>query len=156
MVWLVMYFFEGGFLEKFGEFDDDMMFELLDTFFVLLLGVLFRDVVYYDLLLKFIDMGSGDLMRWSSICLWDVLSDPFYDDDGSLEVAIDVLVLLRVYIPFVYVCSGIQQYYTDETIVMIDEMSRDYCRCFLIDVACYVDYDDFEPLLWLICGDQVS
>ncbi len=107
--WMIAQLPGGGIPYERPDWDDDVVFELLDGFLSSSAGAPFAAVDYRDFLRQLCDSGSGDPRRWSASRISTVLRHSTSYLDVPLEIALDAPDLLRAYVPFAHVDSGIRQ-----------------------------------------------
>lgn len=151
--WMIAQLPGGGIPYERPDWDDDVVFEVLDGFLSSSAGAPFAAVDYRDFLRQLCDSGSGDPRRWSASRISTVLRHSTSYHDVPLEIALDAPALLRAYVPFAHVDSGIRQDLTDEAIATIDELGLRYRRR-LLDAA--YDHDGTLPPPWQSYPDRAS
>jgi hypothetical protein len=117
--WLIGHMPDGGQGYE-PPWDRESTVALRDQFFVSSAGAPFDDRDHRELLLQLV--GTGDPLRWSAARMAQVFTGS-YDADTSIATVLDVLELLRAYVPFVHAQSGIRDELTAEALAVIDEMS---------------------------------
>jgi hypothetical protein len=125
--WLIGYMPEGGQKYEAPSWDEESTVELRDQFFASSAGAPFDDYDHRELLLKLLDTGTGDPLRWSAARMAEVFTGSF-DDQVSLQTVLDVPELLRAFVPFAHAQSGIRDELTAEALAVIDEMSPGHKR----------------------------
>lgn len=131
--WLVRLMPDGG-TAQVPHRDGQQSAEVLDRFFVSLVGMRFDDAGHRRLLQRSVDAGTGDPLRWSAVRVQRLLDDMPDDllDDGDLGTEIPVRVqatlpeLLRAYVPFAHARAGIRAELTAASLDAIDERAEDY------------------------------
>jgi predicted secreted protein len=154
--WMIAQLPGGGTAYERPEWDDDAISGLLDAFLSSSAGAPFSDIDYRDFLRQLCDTGSGDPWRWSASRLSSILRSSISYYDVPLEIALDAPALLRAYVPFAHVDSGIRQDLTDEAIATIDELSLRYRRKLLHERTDYYDEGDIAPPPWITYPDRAS
>jgi hypothetical protein len=103
--------------------------ELCDRFFTSSSAAPFTDSGHRDLLLELSETGTGDPLRWSAARVEQAIGGtPYNEDYISLEVALDAPDLLRAFIPYAHVQSGIRDELTSRTLAMVDALRSSYKR----------------------------
>jgi len=125
--WLIGHMPEGGQRYEWPSWDEESTVELCDRFFASSAGAPFDDRDHRDLLLKLLDTGTGDPLRWSAARMAEVFTGSC-DDRVSLQTVLDVPELLRAFVPFAHAQSGIRDELTAEALAVIDEMSPGHER----------------------------
>jgi len=125
--WLIGHMPEGGQRYEWRSWDEESTVELCDRFFASSAGAPFDDRDHRDLLLKLLDTGTGDPLRWSAARMAEVFTGSC-DDRVSLQTVLDVPELLRAFVPFAHAQSGIRDELTAEALAVIDEMSPGHER----------------------------
>ncbi|WP_418002990.1 hypothetical protein ACNO8X_23770 [Mycobacterium sp. PDNC021] len=122
------------------EFDE----QLSDKFFASRSGAPFTESGHRELLMELFESGSGDPLRWSAARVHQALDDPYYDDYCRLplEVVLDVPDLLRAFIPYAHVLSGIREGLTAQALGVIDELRSGYKKEILEQAQRMWGYDD--------------
>ena len=116
--------------------------ELCDRFFATDSAAPFTDPSHRELLLELFETGSGDPLRWSAARVEQAIGGtPYIDDHVPLEVALDAPDLLRAFIPFAHVQSGIRDELTSRTLAMVDALRSSYKRA-VLSQAKYWGLDD--------------
>jgi hypothetical protein len=125
--WLIGHMPEGGQKYESPSWDEESTVELRDQFFASSAGAPFDDYDHRELLLKLLDTGTGDPLRWSATRMAQVFAGSF-GEDTSLRAVLDVPELLRAFVPFAHAQSGIRDELTAEALAVIDEMSPGHER----------------------------
>jgi hypothetical protein len=125
--WLIGHMPEGGQKYESPSWDEESTVELCHRFFAFSAGAPFDDRDHRELLLKLLDTGTGDPLRWSAARMAEVFAGSF-DDQVSLQTVLDVPELLRAFVPFAHAQSGIRDELTAEALAVIDEMSPGHER----------------------------
>jgi len=125
--WLIGHMPEGGQRYEWPSWDKESTVELCDRFFASSAGAPFDDRDHRELLLKLLDTGTGDPLRWSAARMAEVFTGSC-DDRVSLQTVLDVPELLRAFVPFAHAQSGIRDELTAEALAVIDEMSPGHER----------------------------
>jgi hypothetical protein len=125
--WLIGHMPEGGQKYESPSWDEESTVELRDQFFASSAGAPFDDYDHRELLLKLLDTGTGDPLRWSAARMAQVFAGSF-GEDTSLRAVLDVPELLRAFVPFAHAQSGIRDELTAEALAVIDEMSPGHER----------------------------
>jgi hypothetical protein len=122
------------------EFDE----QLSDKFFASRSGAPFTESGHRELLMELFESGSGDPLRWSAARVHQALDDPYYDDYYRLplEVVLDVPDLLRAFIPYAHVLSGIREGLTAQALGVIDELRSGYKKEILEQAQRMWGYED--------------
>jgi hypothetical protein len=122
--WLLTKLPEGG--QPFDRRDRDWrsVSKLVDEFFETSAGERFDRLEFGDVLDSLIDRGAGDPMRWSAHRIRYMLSGFPDDFEEPLETVLRVPSLLRAFVPFAHVHSGIREELTAETLAAIDEVQK--------------------------------
>ncbi len=122
------------------EFDE----QLSDRFFASRSGAPFTESGHRELLMELFESGSGDPLRWSAARVHQALDDPYYDDylRLPLEVVLDVPDLLRAFVPYAHVLSGIREELTAQALGVIDELRSGYKKEILEQAQRMWGYDD--------------
>jgi hypothetical protein len=103
--------------------------ELCDRFFATSSAEPFSDPGHRELLLELFETGSRDPLRWSAARVEKAIGGAHYGDDIiPLEVALDAPDLLRAFIPYAHVHSGIRDELTSRTLAMVDALRLSYKR----------------------------
>jgi len=125
--WLIGHMPEGGQRYEWPSWDKESTVELCDRFFASSAGAPFDDRDHRELLLKLLDTGTGDPLRWSAARMAEVFTGSC-DDRVSPQTVLDVPELLRAFVPFAHAQSGIRDELTAEALAVIDEMSPGHER----------------------------
>ena len=89
----------------------------------------FTDSGHRELLLALFETGTGDPLRWSAARVGQALGGtPYSEDSIPLEVALDVPDLLRAFVPYAHVQSGIRNELTSRTLAIVDALRTSYKR----------------------------
>jgi hypothetical protein len=103
--------------------------ELCEGFFATDSAAPFTESGHRELLLELFDTGTGDPLRWSEARVEAAISyAPDIENSIPLEVALDAPDLLRVFIPYAHVQSGIRDELTSRTLAMVDALRSRYKR----------------------------
>lgn len=101
--------------------------EVLDRFFASLVGLPFANSECRELLVRSIDEGTGDPLRWSAPRLRQLLYDPVVSpEDMPADPQLKLPELLSAFVPFAHAESGIRAELTAEALTAIDEEADDY------------------------------
>jgi hypothetical protein len=87
--WLAAQLPEGGTGRQGPDLDDEVVSQLLPSFFAAPAGAPFRDAAYRDLLMTMFDSGSCDPLRWSAARIEWLLDGSCADEHIPLEIALD-------------------------------------------------------------------
>lgn len=101
--------------------DFDSAEDVCDRFFATESSSRFSDPDYRHLLLTLAETGSGDPLRWTAKRVEDAIYQPLCGHDLSVAAALDVPDLLRAFIRFAHVKSGIRDELTSRTSAVLDE-----------------------------------
>ncbi len=102
----------------------------------------FKDCWHRDLLLELFESGTGDPLRWSADRVHQIVGgSPFYENYIPLEVALDTPDLLRAFIPYAHVQSGIRDELTARAVAVIDRERSNFKRKLLREAA-YGEFGD--------------
>jgi hypothetical protein len=154
--WLVAQLPEGGTGRQGPDLDDEVVSQLLPSFFAAPAGAPFRDAAYQDLLMTMFDSGSCDPLRWSAARIEWLLDGSCADEHIPLEIALDASALLRAFVPFAHAQSGVRSELTDLSLAAIDDLSLHHKRNLLKEAAFRYDDDDVEPPPWLTRPNRAS
>jgi len=103
--------------------------ELCDRFFATSSAAPFTDSSHRELLLELFETGTGDPLRWSTARVERAIGGaPYIEDSIPLEVALDAPDLLRAFLPYAHVQSGIRDDLTSRTLAMVDVLRSSYKR----------------------------
>lgn len=126
--WLVERLPEGG-EHRSPAIDWKAIEELCDSFFATSSAAPFTDPCHRELLLDLIETGTGDPLRWSAARVECAIGGtPYVDEHLPSEVALDAPDLLRAFIPYAHVQSGIRDELTSQTVAMVDALRSRYKR----------------------------
>ena len=103
--------------------------ELCDRFFATDSAGPFTDSGHRELLLKLLETGTGDPLRWSAARVEQAIGGtPYFEYNIPLEVALDAPDLLRAFVPYAHAQSGIRDELTSRTLAVIDALRSRYKR----------------------------
>jgi hypothetical protein len=103
--------------------------ELCDTFFASDAAAPFTDSGHREMLVQLLESGTGDPVRWSAARVERTIGSTLYLEGSiPLEVALDAPDLLRAFIPFAHMQSGIRDELTSRTLAAIDTLRTNYKR----------------------------
>jgi hypothetical protein len=101
--------------------------QVCERFFASLVGAPFTRRDHHSMLMRCIEEGTGDPLRWSATRLALLLGEELgYDPAVPLETQLAVPELLRAFVPFAHAESGIRQELTVEALGAIDQEADDY------------------------------
>ena len=101
-------------------------------FFASLQGAPLNSFRSEGLLLELIESGTGDPAHWSAARLAQLMSgSPLHGEHITLYDALAVPALLRAFIPFAHVQSGIREELTAVALAAVDELSPAYKQAVL-------------------------
>jgi hypothetical protein len=108
--WLTSQLPEGGVKYQSPVWDWAQLLKLIRRFFASRRGALFNGFCRDELLLKLIDSGTGDPVRWSAARIAQVLNGiPSYDEHIPFANVLAIPELLRAFIPFAHAQTVIRE-----------------------------------------------
>lgn len=108
--------------------------QVCERFFASPVGAPFDSPDLHLLLLRCIEEGTGDPLRWSAARLTLLLGEESgYDPAMPLQAQLAVPELLHAYVPFAHAQSGIRQELTVEALSAIDQGATDYRAALLAE-----------------------
>jgi hypothetical protein len=141
--WLTGHLPEGGHRHRSPTWDSEPTDEQWrDRFLASPEGAPFGDPDYRELLMRILESGTGDPLRWSAARVEQALDSGAYSDDNAGDRVLAVPELLRAYIPFAHAQSGIREELTAEALAVIDELGPGFTQEVLENPAYWDDVED--------------